>query len=257
MSQAQYKFGSNIYNKFSQLTTKEQLAIGIKILRLQAQILFFNRFYWFMGGVLGYFLFVYVINYNEDMIHRVSQDDVLLELFMLPFAVLTIILNMQVISREKDNRTLEVMFTTSGSRYKIWILRLVTLNLILLTLSLIFSAFVFFTFTEIEIIATGIHAFVPTFFIGSMTLYFAVKFRSGLAAAMWTIGILLLLLMFTEALEDTKYSFFFNPYDIPRRLDPETWNLWMWQNRITIILFGCFLQFMALRGLENREKMLS
>ena len=181
MNQAQHKFGSNIYNKFSHLTTKEKLAIGIKILRLQAQILFFNKFYWFIGGVLGYYLFLYIINYNEDMIDRVSQDHVLLELFMLPFSVLTILLNMQVISREKDNRTLEVMFTTSGSRYKVWILRLVTLNLILLTLSILFSTFVFFTFTEIEIIATGIHAFVPTFFLGSMTLYFAVKFRSGFA----------------------------------------------------------------------------
>ena len=257
MNKTKYKFGSNIYNKFSQLTTKEQLTIGIKILHLQAQILFFNRFYWFIAGIFGYFIIAYIINYNNDMINRVSQEDVLLALFMLPFAVLAILLNMQVISREKDNRTLEVMFTTSGSRYKVWILRLVTLNLILLTLSILFSTFVFFTFTEIEIIATGIHAFVPTFFLGSMTLYFAVKFRSGFAAGMWSFGILLLILMFSEPLDETKYSLFFNPYDIPRRLDPETWNLWMWQNRIAVLLFGCFLQFMALRGLENREKMLS
>ena len=74
---------------------------------------------------------------------------------------------------------------------------------------------------------------------------------------MWSFGILLLILMFSEPLDETKYSLFFNPYDIPRRLDPETWNLWMWQNRIAVLLFGCFLQFMALRGLENREKMLS
>lgn len=256
MNEAQYKFGSNIYNKFSQLTTKDQIAIGFKIVRLQAQILFFNRFYWFIGGVLGYFLVAYIINYNGEMIDRLDQSDVLTALFLIPFTVLAIFLNMQVISREKDNRTLEVMFTTSGSRYKVWILRFLTLNLILLSISVLFSTLVFFTFTEIEIIATGIHAFVPTFFIGSMTLYFAVKFRSGFAAGMWATGMVLFISMFAEPLEHTKYFLFFNPYDVPRQLDPETWSLWMWQNRIGILLIGCFLQFMALRGLENREKML-
>ncbi len=256
MNQAQFKFGRNIYNKFSQLSIKEQFSIGFRILRLQAQILFFNRFYWFIAAIFGYFVIAYIINYKSDMINRLSQNDVLLALFMIPFAVLAILLNMQIISREKDNRTLEVMFTTSGSRYKVWILRVTTLNLILLSISIFFSTFVFFTFTEIEIIATGFHAFVPTFFIGSMTLYFAVKFRSGFAAGMLVGGFIMLHFMFTEVLEDTKYSLFFNPYDIPRRLDPETWSLWMWQNRITVLLLGCFLQFLALRGLENREKML-
>ncbi|NUM76644.1 hypothetical protein HUU40_19945, partial [candidate division KSB1 bacterium] len=45
-------------------------------------------------------------------------------------------------------------------------------------------------------------------------------------------------------------------YDMPRQLDPETWNLWMWQNRIGVLCCGAFLLFTALRGMEERERLL-
>ncbi|MFQ5824715.1 MAG: hypothetical protein ACE5JB_11710 [bacterium] len=41
------------------------------------------------------------------------------------------------------------------------------------------------------------------------------------------------------------YFLYFNPYDLPHRLDPETWNLWMWQNRIGLVFLGFLLQFFA------------
>jgi len=57
-------------------------------------------------------------------------------------------------------------------------------------------------------------------------------------------------------LEDTRYPLFFNYYDIPRSIDPGTWYLWMWQNRITVLILGLLLQFFTLRGLEGRERLL-
>ena len=49
---------------------------------------------------------------------------------------------------------------------------------------------------------------------------------------------------------------FFNPYDVPRRLDPATWNLWMWQNRIGVLALAGLMLFAALRGMEVRERLL-
>ncbi len=38
--------------------------------------------------------------------------------------------------------------------------------------------------------------------------------------------------------------------------DPGTWYVWMWQNRITVVILGLLLQFFTLRGLEGRERLL-
>lgn len=244
------------YLRFAELAGRERLAVAWEIFRLQTQVIFSHKFVWFMLGVLAYFITAYVVNYNQSVIQRIALDDVLPLLLEFPLAALAVFLSMQVITSEKDNRTLEVMFTTAGSRYKVWLLRLGTLNLILLIMAFVFAIISFFAFTDIPIAGMALHAFVPTFFAGSMTLYFAVRFRSGLAAGMVAAGLLTLILMFTELLDETRYFLFFNPYHIPRRLDPETWNLWMWQNRIGILCAGGFMLFAALRGMEIRERLL-
>jgi hypothetical protein len=230
--------------------------VAWEIFRLQARIIFSHKFAWFMAGILIYFVIVYVINYRQPVIERLAFEDVLPWLLEFPLSALAVYLSMQVITSEKDNRTLEVMFTTAGSRYKIWLLRLGTLNVILLILAFALSALVFFTITDIPIIGMALHGFVPAFFVGNMTLYFAVRFRSGFAAGMVAAGLLVLILMFSEFLNETRYFLYFNPYNVPRRLDPGTWNLWMWQNRLGVLCLGGFLLFAALRGMEVRERLL-
>lgn len=244
------------YSRFAELAGRERLAVAWEIFRLQAQVIFSHKFVWFMLGILAYFIAAYAINYNQSMIDRMPMEDVLPLLLEFPLAALAVFLSMQVITSEKDNRTLEVMFTTAGSRYKVWLLRLGTLNAILLILAFVFAVLAFFAFTDIPIAGMALHGFVPTFFAGSMTLYFAVRFRSGLAAGMVAAGLLTLILMFTELLNETRYFLFFNPYHVPRQLDPETWNLWMWQNRIGVLCAGGLMLFAALRGMEVRERLL-
>ncbi|MFQ5753998.1 MAG: hypothetical protein ACE5HI_18580 [bacterium] len=245
-----------LYERFSSLTFWQKFKVAWEIFHLQAQIIFSKKFIWYLAGILIYFVVVYIINYRQSMIDRMTQEDILPWLLQFPLSILAVYLNMQLIAGEKENRTLEVMFTTAGSRYKVWLLRVTTLNLLLLLIAFGLSGVAFFTIADIAVIGTALHGFIPTFFVGSMTLYFSVRFRSGFAAGMISAGLLILILMFSEAFNETRYFLYFNPYDVPRRLDPETWRLWMWQNRIALIFLGIFLHFFALRGLEAREDLL-
>ncbi len=248
---------SALSQRFGNLSLLDQIKISWEVLRLQVQIIFSKKFVWFIVGILIYFIVVYVINYRQPMIDRMSQEDILPWVIEFPLSILAVYLSMQIVSSEKEKRTLEVMFTTAGSRYKVWLLRLTTLNLLLLFIAFGMSNLAFFTIADHSIFCTTIHGFVPTFFAGNMTLYFSVRFRSGFAAGMVSGGILFLMLMFAEAINETRYFLYFNPYDVPRHLDPETWNLWMWQNRIGVIILALFFQFFAMRGLEAREKLLN
>jgi len=248
---------TTVYQSFSGLTKGSQLKVSWEIFRSQTQIIFSKKFIWAMGLVAAYFILIYCLNYFEEIHERMELED-LLWFLQWPLFALALYLNMQLISSEKENRTLEVLFTTAGSRYKVWLLRVGTLNLILLLVAFSLSFLTFFTFSDLPILAMALNCFVPGFFIGAITLYLSVKFRSGFAAAMGTILFLLLSMILFGALdlEDTRYPLFFNYYDIPRNIDPGTWYLWMWQNRITVVILGVLLQFFTLRGLEGRERLL-
>lgn len=242
--------------RFRDLSASEQAVVIWEMLRLQARVLFSNRFAWFMAGILAFYVVVYIINFNQPVVQRMTREAVFSLLLEFPLSLLAVYLNMQLLTAEKENRTLEVMFTTAGGRYKVWLQRLGTLYAILLALCFLLSSLAFFTIADLPIVGMALNAFVPVFFVGNMTLYFAVRFRSGLAAGMVSAGILLILLMFSELLNETRYFLFFNPYNVPRSLDPETWELWMWQNRAAVLFFGGLLLFLALRGMEIRERLL-
>lgn len=247
---------SSLYQPFSQLTRLNQLRVSWQVLRSQAVIIFSQKFAWFIAVVLAYFTFLYVVNYRQPVIDRLTQDDILPSLLTIPLIFLALLLNMLLISSEKDKRTLEVLFTSAGSRYKVWLLRVGTLNLLLLLIAVMLSNLAFFMIADINIIGTALHGFIPALFIGGMTFYFSVKFRSGLAAVTLVLIAILFILMMSDAIDDTRYFLFFNPYDVPRELDPETWNIWMWQNRIAVVSLGILMYFFGLRGLEARERFL-
>jgi hypothetical protein len=244
------------YTPLSQLALQQRLRVSIEILKAQGQILFSKKFVWFVVGVLVLFGIVYFVNFREDLDDRITQEGVIPLLLYFPLVVVAIFLNMQMIASEKENRTLEILFTTSGSRYKVWLLRLFTVNLVLLAMAFLQSILAFFGLADISILGTALNGFVTPFMVGALTFYFSVKLRSGFGAAMITALIVVLALMFSDPLEDTRYQLFFNPYNIPRRIDPETWNIWMWQNRIFTLSLGMLLQFFGLRGMENRERLL-
>jgi len=246
---------TTVYQSFSGLTKRSQLKVSWEIFRSQTQIIFSKKFIWAMGLVAAYFILIYFLNYFEEIHERMELED-LLWFLQWPLCGLALYVNMQLISSEKENRTLEVLFTTAGSRYKVWLLRVGTLNLILLLVAFSLSLLTFFTFSDLPILAMAMNSFVPSFLVGAVTLYLSVKFRSGFAAAMVTGLFLWLNMIFFDALEDTRYPLFFNYYDIPRNIDPGTWYLWMWQNRITVVILGVLLQFFTLRGLEGRERLL-
>ncbi len=247
-----------IHQSFSQIPVLERVKVGWQVFKLQSTLIFSHKFIWFMVGVAAYLALMYAINYNEDMRGRLDQEDIIY-ILIFPVLIFSIFLNMQLVTSEKENRTLEIMFTTAGSRYKVWLIKSACLSLVLFGLSVFISAVAFFTFTEMQIFMTGFYMFIPGIFIGNLTLYFATRFRSGLAAGMVAGLFVFLFLMFQEPLEDAnlhRFMLFFNPFDPPRRIDPETWQIWTWQNKIGYLAASLGLVFAAIRGMEDRERLL-
>lgn len=245
--------------RFFDLPLKQQLQVAREIFRLHASLIFSRKFIWFLLGLLAYMVLRYIINYHSDVSERVTQQSVIPALLLLPLVAMAVLTNMFLISAEKENRTLESMFTLAGSRYRIWLLRIAVLQTVLLALSYALAVIAFFTFTDLAIFGTALHVFVPVFFVGNLTLYFSVKLRSALGAGLLT-GLMLFVFLVLELIfrniGQYRYGLFFNPYALPREIDPATWNTWVWQNRIGILILGGAFLYAALRGMDRRERLL-
>lgn len=246
------------YRSFWELHVRSQMEVAWTVIRLQTQVIFSHKFVWFILAVLSFIGLMYAVNYQLPTRERMEPEDVYIIIMTMPLLVLAVYLNMQAIVTEKEQRTLEVMFTTAGSRYKVWLLRLGTLNILLCLLTFVISILVFFTFMDFSIPGMTWNTFGTVFFVGNLTLFFAVRMRSGLGAGMVT-GLVLFLHMMTAGIfdyGDTRYFLFFNPYDAPEQMDPRLWDVWMLQNRLVVFALGLVLMFFALRGMENRDRLL-
>ncbi len=246
------------YRSYWELGARAQAGIVWTMIRLQTQLIFSNKFVWFIMAVLCYVGLVYAINYQQPVYDRMDPEDVYIAVMTMPLLVLAVYFNMQAIVTEKEQRTLEVMFTTAGSRYKVWLIRLGTLNGLLCALTFCLSILVFYTFMDFSILGMTWNTYVTLFFVGNLTLYFAVRMRSGLGAGMVTAVILFLHMISAGIFDygDTRYFLFFNPYDIPDQMDPQLWDIWMLQNRLGVFGLGLVMLFFALRGMENRDRLL-
>jgi len=226
-----------------------------KLILYNVRILFSHKFFYFFGAVLLYFVVVCSVNYFQAEDH-ITGRDVMPALLLPPACVLAVYLSMEIISFERENKTIESVFTTSGSIYKVWMIKLGVTYLIIIAVLLLLEILAFLFVAGFPIFSTLFHSIVPIIFIGNLTFYFSVKFRSGNAAGMITVIIILFFLMLTEPLEHSRFFLFLNPFNKPRDMELVIWDRIIFQNRIGIIAFSSLFLYLGMVATKKREKLL-
>ncbi|MDP6040782.1 MAG: hypothetical protein QGG64_19695, partial [Candidatus Latescibacteria bacterium] len=69
-------------------------------------------------------------------------------------------------------------------------------------------------------------------------------------------GVLIVILLSTEALENTSYYLFLKPFETPIELDENIWMDRVVLNRVGVAVLGVLFIFLALRRMEERERLL-
>ena len=175
--------------------------------RLSAQIVFHRKLLLMVLGIAAYYGVLYALAvFRPDEGFSAGQAPyVLVE---IPGAVLAIYLAMDLVSGERDRRTLEALFSTSTSHYGIWALRMVAVYLLLAATLLGMSAAAYFLFAEFPFALGGLNAFAPAFLIANLTFFFSVLCKSSNTAGMLSLGVLVAVLLSAESLAETAYFLF-------------------------------------------------
>jgi len=224
---------------------------------LSARVIFRRKLLFMAGGILVYYAIIYAFAvYNPG--GGLTVEAALLVLVELPGTVLGIYLAMDLIAKERDRNTLEVLFSTASSHYTVWTVRMLSVYSVLLGTLMIMSVISYFFFAEFPFVWGGLNAFLPAFLVANLTFFFSVFTRSANAAGMLALGAMIFVLMIhEELLEGTNFDPFLKPFELPMAGEDPLWVEKVIINRMGIFIIGVTLLFLALRRMERREKLLN
>lgn len=169
----------------------------------------------------------------------------------VPVAVLAIFLGGRTITGELDEHSLEIAYTVPGGAHRVWLGKLAAAILILLSSMILMAAVSLAFFTDFPILQSLYGATQGVVFYLAAAMGFATLFRSEVAGALATIG----LLGFNGLINPLPISPFWNPLSVDRA-DTEQMLAMSVQNRIGIALAIAAIVALTFVRAERREKML-
>lgn len=230
---------------------KNNLFVLVKMIRYNLKIIFGNRFVWFLVAALGFFLFfaIQMVWNNETM-----GEDLVYNLLIFPGVLLIFYPSVFGIQHDDDSRMLEILFGIPNYRYKVWLVRLIMIYTLVFLIILLFSEFASILLYRVNVTEMSYQLMFPIIFLGSMGFMFStlIKNGNGTAVAMVLIGVALIILQ--DAMRNTQWNPFLNPFDIPNNLNEVIWESTIRKNRIFLGIGMLVFVLYGLFNLQKREK---
>jgi len=235
----------------SKIDIKNNLIILVKMIRYNLKIIFANRFIWFLIASLGFFLFFAIMRVVNN---QGIGEDVIYGLLIFPGILLIFYPSVFGIQNDDDSRMLEILFGIPNYRYKIWLVRLIMIYVLVYLMIVAFSALASILLYKVNILEMSYQLMYPIVFLGSMAFMFStlIKNGNGTAVAMVLIGVALLILQ--DAIENTQWNPFLNPFSIPDNLNEVIWAGTISKNRIFLGIGMLVFVLYGLFNLQKREK---
>ena len=223
----------------------------ITVLRISA-VLLGGRRYWLLPLLpllwLGVLAVLLVAGTRTGFEPAAAQNT----LIGVPVAVLAIFLGGRTITGEIDQHSLEIAYTVPGGAHRVWLGKLAAAILILLSSMILMAAVSFAFFTDFPILQSLYGATQGVVFYLVAAMGFGTLFRSEVAGALATIGLLGL----NSLLSSFRISPFWNPLAVEDADAAQMLALSV-QNRIGIALAIAAIVALTFTRAERRETMLT
>ena len=227
----------------------------IGVLRLSA-VLLAGRRYWLLPLLPLLWLGVQAILLLAGAATGFERDAAQNTLIGMPVAVLAVFLGGRIITGELDQRSLEIAYTVPGGAHRVWLGKLAAAGLLLLASLALMASVTFAFFTDFPVLQSLYGAAQGVTFYLAAAMGFATMFRSEVAGALTTTGLLGFNGLITGFGENPlRVSPFWNPLSVDRA-DADQMLAMSVQNRIGIALAIAAIVALTFARAERREKML-
>ncbi len=222
-----------------------------KMILYNLRIIFANKFIWFLGGSVLFYLGLSVIYVFSNDISRASD---LFGVFIFSGILLVFYPSVFGIQNDQDARTIEILFGIPDYRYKVWLVRIILIFVIAWLILLVFTSLSSFLIVKFQVFRFTAQVMYPVLFLGMMAFMLSTVIRNGNGTAVAMIIFGLFFLILEDPLRKSQWNIFLNPYDPPFDVNETTWSIITFKNRIILITGTILFLMAALFNLQKREK---
>ncbi len=230
---------------------------NLRLARINLKLLFGRHWWLYLLALLlwpGWLVVRVVMGWTEGP----WQPDGVQNLALTPpLMLLAIYFGMNAFAFEIDERTIEGVFTVSGSRYRPWLVRIATVVAFLIAGDLLLAGLTWMFLVDFPLVTVAANALVPVLLYFSLALMFSLLFKGAIPAGLAVSPLLLLnTTVLAGVSSGTRYNVFFNYLARPTDIDEVLWQIMAVQNRLILLLITGLILFYTVRLTDKRERLL-
>jgi len=222
----------------------------LKIIKYNLKIIFGNRFVYFLGAsVIFYLIITGIAIFSSDSLevgnlyNQLIFPGILLMFFPTTFGL----------QNDEDARILEILFGIPNYRYKVWLVRLLIIFLMVYVMINIFALLSSFILLDIPNFEMSLQLMVVLIFFGSLGFFLSTLVKNGNGAAVFMVIIGLCFWFLHGVSSESKWNVFLNPFDTPS-IKETVFRTMVFQNRAIVLTASVVFILWGLIVLQRREK---
>jgi hypothetical protein len=223
-----------------------------RTIRYNLQIIFGNKFIYFLIGAMIFYLFVVTVNVLSG--HASMEMEDIYVLLLVPGILLMFYPTTHGIQNDSDRRTLEILFGIPNYRYKVWLVRLAIIVLLVTGILWFLALLSVGLFSLHSPTQLTLQVMFPLVFLGCMAFCTSTLIKNGAGTATIMIILGLAIWIAGEAIQKSAFNIFFNPFDLPGDMTEPMVQAIMIKNRIYLIIGSILCLLWGLVNLQKREK---
>lgn len=158
------------------------------------------------------------------------------------------------IQNDEDNRILEILFGIPDYRYKVWLVRLIMIFILVFAVLFLLAWFCSWALASFTPIYMAYQLIFPIFFMGTLAFFLSTIVRNGIGTAVILVIIGIVFTSLAEAIEQSKWNVFLNPFKMPEQLSEAVWLNTVHDNRLIILVAIILCILGGLLSMQRREK---
>lgn len=228
-----------------------KLRLLIKFIRYNLKIVFGNKFVYFLGASLIFYLLITSISlFAAD---SVSVEGVYFQL-MFPAFLLIFFPTTYGIQNDEDARILEILFGIPNYRYKIWLVRLCMAFFMVFWFIFLMTNLSSVLLINVPIWEMTLRLMVPVMLFGMLGFFFSTVVKNGNGTAVIVVLIGLLVWILNGFLEASPWNIFLNPFELPSGMSETVWVSIVQKHIRTWLIVASVAALWGLLNLQRRER---
>jgi len=238
-------------NKLVLRFNSSKSAVLLKFIRYNLKIVFGNKFVYFLGASLIFYLLITSISLFGA--ESVSVEGVYYQL-MFPAFLLIFFPTSYGIQNDEDARMLEILFGIPDYRYKIWLVRLVMAFVMVFWFLFTMANLSNVLLINVPIWEMTLRLMIPVSLFGMLGFFFSTVVKNGNGTAVIVVIIGLLVWFISAFLESSPWNVFLNPFKFPSDMSEIVWESVVSKHMRTWLVVALVAGLWGLLNLQKREK---